>query len=251
MPDQVDIPQVLLERARDDELAARSLLPVEGVTDAILGFHTQQAVEKSLKAVLALRGVEFPYTHDIDGLLELFQNNGLDVPDELSDADSLSSYAVRLRYDARHQTRLDRDQALRWAAAAVEWARQQIEPADGPGRPRRTQPSRSSTEQPTCAKSGYAWISIDPPYATGTSVSPRWAKWWSKANASVIPSRSIRAKDVASTWLQRLSAWASRIVQASCSTDSSIRTISIASPAWKRRPHSIASSRPALTSNAV
>ncbi len=41
MPDEADVPQVLLGLARDDELAARSLLPVEGVTDAILGFHSQ------------------------------------------------------------------------------------------------------------------------------------------------------------------------------------------------------------------
>jgi HEPN domain len=78
---------VLLGLARDDEHAARALLPIEGVTDAILGFHAQQAVEKSLKAVLALRRVEFPYTHDLDGLLELCRKNGLDVPEALSDVD--------------------------------------------------------------------------------------------------------------------------------------------------------------------
>jgi len=33
-----------------------------GVADAILGFHAQQAVEKSLKAVLASADVQFPYT---------------------------------------------------------------------------------------------------------------------------------------------------------------------------------------------
>jgi hypothetical protein len=38
MSDDADVPQVLLGLARDDELAAKSLLSVEGVTDAILGF---------------------------------------------------------------------------------------------------------------------------------------------------------------------------------------------------------------------
>lgn len=57
-----DVPSVLLGLACDDELAARALLPVKGVTDAIVGFHAQQAVEKSLKAVLAYRGVAFPHT---------------------------------------------------------------------------------------------------------------------------------------------------------------------------------------------
>ncbi len=128
MSDQADIPRVLLGLARDDELAARALLPIEGVTDAILGFHAQQAVEKSLKAVLALREVEFPYTHDLDGLLELCRNNGLDVPEALSNVDRLSPYGVQLRYGSISPGDLDRDEALRWAASAVEWAGGIIEP---------------------------------------------------------------------------------------------------------------------------
>jgi len=122
MSDDADVPQVLLGLARDDELAAKSLLSVEGVTDAILGFHAQQAVEKSLKAVLAFREVEFPFTHDLDGLLELCQGHGVEVPEELSDVDNLSPYGVQLRYGAIQPSVLDRDEALRWAASAIDWA---------------------------------------------------------------------------------------------------------------------------------
>ncbi len=93
-----DLPRVLLGLARDDDFAARSLLPVEGVADAILGFHAQQAVEKSLKAVLASADVQFPYTHDLDGLIELCRGHGLEIPDALEDADRLSPYGVRMRY---------------------------------------------------------------------------------------------------------------------------------------------------------
>jgi HEPN domain-containing protein len=125
-----DLPRVLLGLARDDDFAARSLLPVEGVADAILGFHAQQAVEKSLKAVLASADVQFPYTHDLDGLIELCRGHGLEVPDALEDADQLSPYGVRMRYGASHETRLDRDQALGWSAAAVEWARGIVERDD-------------------------------------------------------------------------------------------------------------------------
>jgi HEPN domain-containing protein len=128
MLDNADVPQVLLGLARDDELAAKSLLSVEGVTDAILGFHAQQAVEKSLKAVLAFREVEFPFTHDLDGLLELCQGHGIDVPEELSDVDNLSPYGVQLRYGAIQPSVLDRDEALRWAASAIDWATSIIDP---------------------------------------------------------------------------------------------------------------------------
>ncbi len=44
--------------------------------------------------MLAHRGVEFPFTHDLDGLLELCQGSGIDVPEELSDVDHLSPYGV-------------------------------------------------------------------------------------------------------------------------------------------------------------
>jgi HEPN domain-containing protein len=127
-PDELS--RVLLGLARDDDFAARSLLPVEGLADAILGFHAQQAVEKSLKAVLASADVRFPYTHDLVGLIELCQDNGLVVPVAVEDADQLSPYGVRMRYGASHETRLDRDQALGWSAAAVEWARGVVERDD-------------------------------------------------------------------------------------------------------------------------
>jgi HEPN domain-containing protein len=127
MPGGQDMPDVLLGLARDDEFAARSLLPV-GATDAIVGFHAQQAVEKCLKAVLAYNGIEFPYTHDLDGLAELSKSNGIEVPAQLADIDQLSPYGVQLRYGATRPGELDRDQALRWAADAIAWAQNVIEP---------------------------------------------------------------------------------------------------------------------------
>jgi HEPN domain-containing protein len=127
MPGGQDMPGVLLGLARDDEFAAKSLLPV-GATDAIVGFHAQQAVEKCLKAVLAHNGIEFPYTHDLDGLTELCRSNDIDVPAQLADIDQLSPYGVQLRYGASRPGALDRDQALRWASDAIAWAQSVIDP---------------------------------------------------------------------------------------------------------------------------
>ncbi len=132
MSGPADIAAALLRVAADDEFMAKSLLPIEGVSDAGIGFHCQQSIEKSLKAVLALRGVEFPYTHDLDALLELCEENDVEVPEDLSEAGRLSPFAVRLRYGAAPATGLDRDQALRWAAAAVEWAQAQVKPKAPP-----------------------------------------------------------------------------------------------------------------------
>ncbi len=64
MAGPADLARQLLELAAADELAARTLSDAAGISDAIVGFHAQQSVEKALKAVLASHEIEFPFTHD-------------------------------------------------------------------------------------------------------------------------------------------------------------------------------------------
>jgi HEPN domain-containing protein len=47
--------EVLVRKAKDDANAMRLLAPDAGISDEIIGFHAQQAVEKWLKAVLGSR----------------------------------------------------------------------------------------------------------------------------------------------------------------------------------------------------
>ena len=113
----------LLSRAAEDEAAARELLPVDRVTDAIIAFHAQQTVEKVLKAVLALREVEFPFTHDLRALEEQCASNGIVVPSELENLDLLTPYAARARYEAPDPATVDRKTALALASTALDWGR--------------------------------------------------------------------------------------------------------------------------------
>jgi HEPN domain-containing protein len=122
-----DLAEQLLRRAGEDLVAVEEMVPLESVADAIVGFHAQQAVEKSLKVVLAARGVEFPFIHDIDGLTSLCEGAGASLPDELDGADRLMPYAAGLRYDDDTVGGVDRKTALRWATAAVQWARELVE----------------------------------------------------------------------------------------------------------------------------
>ncbi len=122
-----DLAEQLLRRAADDEAAARAMLPLESVTDSIVGFHAQQAVEKSLKAVLAARDVEFPFIHDIGGLADLCQEAGVSLPEELAGVDRLTPYAAGLRYDDDQPSIVGRETTLSWATSVVAWARGQIE----------------------------------------------------------------------------------------------------------------------------
>jgi HEPN domain-containing protein len=118
-----DLGRLLLARAAEDETAARELVPIAQVTDAIVAFHAQQSVEKSLKAVLASRGIEFPFTHDLGMLEELCTNGGIALPADLADLDRLTPYAARARYGAPDPATVDRQTALGLAAAALDWAR--------------------------------------------------------------------------------------------------------------------------------
>ncbi len=122
MATSIDLARRLLGAAVNDELMARSVLPVEGVTDAGLGNLCQQAVEKAIKAILAAQGTEFPFTHNIEKLRDFAEGSGIELPSTLADVENLTPFAAAERYGSEAPIALDRDQALKWAAAAIAWA---------------------------------------------------------------------------------------------------------------------------------
>jgi HEPN domain-containing protein len=121
MSGKPDLPGDLLALAREDLVSAEALDKEERVSDSPVGFHAQQAVEKALKAAIASRGQEFPFTHDLGLLLQLCQDAGLEVPADLAEADRLTPYAAAIRYGLGDPAAVATSDALRWAALAVEW----------------------------------------------------------------------------------------------------------------------------------
>ena len=103
------------------------MVDVPTVTDAIVGFHAQQAVEKALKAVLAARGVDFPFDHDLRVLMDLCESAGSPVPPNVSVAQRLTPYAVAQRYGTVEAGDVTRAEAASWAADAIAWARLLVE----------------------------------------------------------------------------------------------------------------------------
>jgi len=75
-----DLAAELLALAADDEAAVRAVLGLDSVSDSIVGFHAQQAVEKSLKAALASLDVAFPFSHDLERLIEICESAGSGCP---------------------------------------------------------------------------------------------------------------------------------------------------------------------------
>src|SRR5687767_1265196 len=93
-----DLAKLFLTKARDDLDAALDLATNPLIADEVVGFHAQQCVEKSLKAVLQSAGIPFEKTHNIDVFLQLMDEAGLDKPDWLEETSALTPFAVMLRY---------------------------------------------------------------------------------------------------------------------------------------------------------
>jgi HEPN domain-containing protein len=120
-PEQAEVADLYLAKAASDMTAARALAQDAEQQDDVVGFHAQQAVEKSIKAVLALRGHDIPRTHDLALLARLVSEDD-STPSDLEQAQSLSPWAVAMRYDEMEAS-LDRDAAIRIADVSLSWAR--------------------------------------------------------------------------------------------------------------------------------
>jgi HEPN domain-containing protein len=99
MTPQLEEAQRLLRLAERDRETFEILANSDKRSHAAAGFHAQQAVEKALKALLCLRDLDFPRTHDLETLLALLSNSGTTPPVALAEVRPLTPYAVDFRYD--------------------------------------------------------------------------------------------------------------------------------------------------------
>ncbi len=130
----------LLERARGDLATFECLSGDPAVPFWSAGFHAQQAVEKAIKAAIAFRGVEYPFTHDIQRLLEILKQEGGGSPPEEGLLPSLTPYAVAARYDDALdrvivQGMVDVSRMLLLAQTVIGWAGRICEPESLPPSP--------------------------------------------------------------------------------------------------------------------
>jgi HEPN domain-containing protein len=121
MRSTLEVARGLILKADNDLKAVRIGIQHDVPLDTI-AFHVQQSAEKMLKALLALRGVDYPLTHDLRVLLNLAVKEvpGLDSFRERIIA--FNPYAVELRYDV---IELDREEIVR-ALSTVEGFRNAI-----------------------------------------------------------------------------------------------------------------------------
>jgi HEPN domain-containing protein len=88
----------LLAKAEHDLVAARATLSTGQAMDMVC-FHAQQATEKSLKALLALHDVEYPWRHDLGEIIHLVRPFAPQITALEEQILRLSPFAVEVRYD--------------------------------------------------------------------------------------------------------------------------------------------------------
>lgn len=119
-----------LNRAQADLTAAELLLTFDEYPVAILAFHCQQAVEKSLKAFLTALKVEFRFRHDLAYLLDLCSEADRSFIELEPQIAGLTPYAVEGRYPTDLPLDPTRDEAQAFyqqAQTVVEFVRQKLQ----------------------------------------------------------------------------------------------------------------------------
>ena len=122
MPPEHGSPADWLRYAQSDLDAAKG--PPRGrLLLETLCFHAQQAVEKSLKALLIAKGMEFPRTHNLGVLLDLLSST-VSLPADRIAVAGLTEYAVATRYPGEEEPVSEEQyhEAVRLAEAVVSWA---------------------------------------------------------------------------------------------------------------------------------
>jgi HEPN domain-containing protein len=121
-PDQRDFAARLLRKAREDFAAVQALLDNKSISDDVIGFHAQQAIEKAMKSVLVVHGVAFRRAHDLNYLLQVAEDGDVSVPEHVAATRWLSPWAAEFRYDEHEIVGFSRSESLQGAERAIEWA---------------------------------------------------------------------------------------------------------------------------------
>lgn len=114
------------QKAEGDCTAAETLRQAENpVYDAIC-FHSQQSVEKYLKAWLVQQEIDFPRTHDLEALAKLCLSSLPDLNALMDELRFLTSFAVEIRYPGTFAEAQDAEDCWQMAVRARELIRNHL-----------------------------------------------------------------------------------------------------------------------------
>lgn len=112
-----------VKRAEEDYALARLALRRKKPLAYGACFHAQQCAEKYLKAILVSRGIAFAKVHDLLLLYDQCEKAGILVAVDPKQLNTLSDYAVRVRYPSDEPTPEDAREAVKIAKSVRRFAR--------------------------------------------------------------------------------------------------------------------------------
>jgi HEPN domain-containing protein len=112
-----------IERAEEDYQAVLSALRRKKPLTYVACFHAQQCAEKYLKAILVARGVAFSKTHDLLLLNDQCVEAGVLIGIDAKRLNTLSDYAVKVRYPGDDPTPDEAREALEIAKTVRRFVR--------------------------------------------------------------------------------------------------------------------------------
>ena len=98
---------ILLNKAKTDFMAAKLLHEnfISGSVEIdieVVCFHLQQCAEKSLKAILSEKSIDFPRVHDLELLLNLVDQSTMKIGVDRDLLIELNDFAIEGRYSILH-----------------------------------------------------------------------------------------------------------------------------------------------------
>lgn len=98
-----DIAREWIIKAENDlKTASHTLKIAKGCPTDTVCFHAQQCVEKYLKALLVIKGIDFPRTHDIEHLVSLLPES-IWLRLSIEEQRRITAYATVTRYPGEYE----------------------------------------------------------------------------------------------------------------------------------------------------
>jgi len=92
-----------VEIAKEDLVLAKHAFTLKSnIPYRLIAYHAQQCAEKYLKAFLVSRLIDFPYTHNIEMLVNLCESEA-EIRAQLKDVFILTQYAAAKRYPGEYR----------------------------------------------------------------------------------------------------------------------------------------------------
>ncbi len=115
-----------IANAEEDFDATKALMRLKKPLLAGACFHAQQCAEKYLKALLILKDVDFPKTHDLPTLDTMCVEAGILTGFDIQQLIDLTEYAVRRRYPGNQPTPTEAKDAMEISSAVRKFARKYL-----------------------------------------------------------------------------------------------------------------------------